>query len=36
MLRHTGEYFIDIEGVAITPVFALQSPGINGKPNRVG
>ena len=24
MVRHTGEYFIDVEGIAVTPVLALQ------------
>jgi len=27
MVRHTGEYFIDIEGIAIASVTSLQSPG---------
>ena len=29
MVRHTGEYFIDEEGVAVTSVLALQAAGIN-------
>ena len=29
MVRHTGEDFIDIEGVAVASVFSLQSAGIN-------
>ena len=28
MVRHTGEYFIDVEGIAVTPVLPLQSSGI--------
>ena len=30
MVRHTGEYFIDVEGVAVASVFSLQAAGING------
>ena len=30
MVRHTGENFIDEEGVAVAPVLPLQAPGING------
>ena len=30
MVRHTGEDFIDVEGVAITSVSTFQSTGING------
>ena len=29
MVRHTGEYFIDVEGVAIAPVLSFQSARIN-------
>ena len=29
MVRHTGEYFIDVEGVAVASVLSLQSAGIN-------
>ena len=29
MVRHTGEHFIDIEGVAIAPVLSLQSSGVD-------
>lgn len=30
MVRHTGEDFIDVEGIAITSVLAFQSASING------
>jgi hypothetical protein len=30
MVRHTGEDFIDVEGIAIAPVLSLQPAGING------
>jgi len=30
MVRHTGEDFINVEGIAVTSVLALQSTGING------
>ena len=30
MVRHTGEDFIDVRGVAITSVLSFQSPCING------
>ena len=30
MVRHTGEHFIDVEGIAVAPVLSLQSAGING------
>jgi len=29
MIRHTGEYFIDVEGVAIAPVLSFQAAGVN-------
>ncbi len=29
MVRHTGENFVDEEGIAIAPVLALQSADIN-------
>ena len=30
MARHTGEDFVDVEGVAVSSVLSLQSPCING------
>jgi hypothetical protein len=30
MVRHTGENLVDEEGVAVTLVFSLQSPGVQG------
>lgn len=30
MVRHTGEHFIDIEGVAVTSMLSLQPARING------
>jgi hypothetical protein len=30
MVRHTGEDFIDVEGVAVASVLAFQPSGING------
>jgi hypothetical protein len=30
MVRHTGENFIDVEGIAVAPMLFLQSAGING------
>ena len=30
MVRHTGEYFIDVEGITVASVLSLQSAGING------
>jgi len=30
MVRHTGEHFIDVEGIAVAPVLSLQSAVING------
>jgi hypothetical protein len=29
MVRHTGEDLIDVEGVAVTTMISLQSPGVN-------
>ena len=29
MVRHTGEDLVDVEGIAVTPVLALQAAGIN-------
>ena len=29
MIRHTGEDLVDAEGIALTPVLALQAAGIN-------
>ena len=30
MVRHTGEDFVDEEGIAVTSVLTFQSPGVNG------
>ena len=30
MVRHTGEDFIDVEGIAVASVLAFQAAGING------
>jgi hypothetical protein len=30
MVRHTGEDFVDEEGVAVASMFAFQSAGVNG------